>query len=421
VLYLYTILFYLVLPVVFVRLWWRGRKVAGYRERVKERLGYYDFELERCIWVHAVSMGESIAAIPLIKSLAAQYPNIPLLVTSMTPTGAERIKASFGNTVKQAYLPYDLPSAMKRFLKTMRPEIAIIMETEIWPNLIDQCARQQIPICLVNARLSEKSARGYARIPSIIRTSLAQLSLIAAHGEPDANRFIALGALPEHTYVTGNIKFDLELSQDLMAKTEALRTQLGTDRFIWIAASTHEGEEEIILNVHAAIRKVDPQALLILVPRHPDRFAAIAKLCEQQFITKRRSLNEACDKQTAVYLGDTMGEMMLLYGAADVAFVGGSLIPRGGHNLLEPGALRKPILIGQYLFNFKEISEKFFASQGAIKVMDEEGFKKELTALMSNRAKREEVGNNAFQVVESNRGALAKQMQLIKSFILDKS
>lgn len=415
--YLYSFLFYLALPFVYIRLFLRSRKVPGYRERIKERCGFYDFTLQQCIWVHAVSMGESIAAIPLIKSLLALYPHKTLLVTSMTPTGAERIKATFGESVKQAYLPYDLPFAMQRFVNAMHPEVAIIMETELWPNLIEQCYRHHIPVCLVNARLSEKSARGYGRARSLTKDMLSKLNLIAAHGEPDAKRFMQLGAAPEIVKVTGNIKFDLDIPADLQTKSAALRQALGQDRFIWIAASTHEGEEDIVLAIHQMIRAENPNALLILVPRHPDRFDDIAIMSQALFETKRRSLGEVCDVNTAVYLGDTMGELLLMYSVCDVAFVGGSLISRGGHNMLEPGALGKPILVGEHLFNFKEISDMFFAAGGAFKAKDKEALGSYLKELMHNVNARRDMGQKAFQVIEANRGALAKQLDLLKGYI----
>lgn len=414
--HLYTFLFYLALPFIYLRLLIRSRKVPGYRERLGERVGFYSYQLKECIWIHAVSMGETIAAIPFIKSLQAKYPSQTILVTNMTPTGAARVKATFGDSVKQAYLPYDLPGAMERFIKYMHPKIAIIMETELWPNLIHACYQHGIPVCVVNARLSEKSAHGYQRVHSLTREMLEKINLIATHGTPDAKRFIDLGASADKVVVTGNIKFDLEIPSELDAKSNALRAKLG-NRFIWIAASTHEGEEAIILNVHKKIREQCSDALLILVPRHPDRFDEIASLSAQQFKTVRRSKNETCDTSTAVYLGDTMGELLLMYSVADVAFVGGSLIPRGGHNLLEPGALRKPIIVGQHLFNFKEISELFFASGGAVKVLNEDEFTSQLQTLIANSNKREEMGKKALNVVVANRGALAKQLELVDKYL----
>lgn len=400
-----------------VRLWWKSWHQPGYWQRLGERFGYYPFQLEKCLWIHAVSVGETLAARPLIKALQLRYPEQPILVTTMTPTGAERVKIMFGDSVTHAYLPYDLPRAVHRFLNTLHPKVAIIMETELWPNLIAACRQKQIPVLLVNARLSEKSAALYHRIGHLTREMLGNMAAIAAHGQADAERFIQLGASKECLTVTGNIKFDVELPQDLPRQITALRERLGNDRFIWIAASTHEGEEEMVLAAHKKIHSIHPQALLILVPRHPHRFDAIAKLSAQSFVTVRRSLEQACSPETAVYMGDTMGEMLLMYGVSDVAFVGGSLIPRGGHNILEPGALGKPILSGTHLFNFAEISELFVNANALIKVTDTETLTLRLMHLMQDASDRKEMGKNALQVVADNRGALARQKQIIERFI----
>lgn len=412
--YLYSFLFYLALPYLFFRLWLRSLRQPDYRKRLAERLGYYPFKLDNCIWVHAVSMGETIAAVPLIKALQARYPSIPLLVTTMTPTGAAKVKAAFGDSVSHAYLPYDLPGAVNRFLTTMQPLIGVIMETELWPNLLAACRKKNIPVCLVNARLSEKSAQGYQRVAPLTRGMLQNLTVIAANGQPDANRFIALGAPKDRVTITGNMKFDLELPADLASKSDALRATLGKDRFIWIAASTHEGEETIILAAHQQLRAHNPQALLILVPRHPDRFDTITRLSEQTFVTARRSLQQDCKPETAVYMGDTMGELMLMYGAADVTFVGGSLIPRGGHNILEPGALEKPVLAGPHLFNFAEISELFFAAQALITVTDAEALAAQLVLLMQDPQERTRRGQRAHSVIDANKGALKRQLALVE-------
>ena len=347
----------------------------------------------------------------------ARYPHLPLLMTTMTPTGAVRVKTAFGDRVHHVYVPYDVPSAMQRFLTAMKPKLGIIMETELWPNLLHACHQKKIPVCLINARLSVKSAAGYARIASMTRVMLQQLDWIAAHGEADANRFIALGASTDRMLVTGNIKFDLELPPQLMEKSEALRTQLGASRFIWIAASTHEGEETIVLEAHQRIRVKNPEAILILVPRHPDRFDSIYQLCAQQFVTTRRSNARANQAEAAVYLGDTMGELLLMFGAADVAFIGGSLIPRGGHNMLEPGALGKPILTGPHLFNFAEISNMFVAAGALTKVSDSQSLADQVLMLMQHPEERARMGEHARQVVEANRGALAKQMALLTTYL----
>ena len=397
-----------------IRLLWRSRKLPAYRQRLLERFGFYPFKLKHCLWIHAVSVGESLAAIPLIKALIKDYPDLPVLVTTMTPTGAERINAALGDRIKHVYIPYDIPDAVSRFLNTMHPVIAIIMETELWPNLLAICHQKRIPICLMNARLSEKSAAGYQRISSLTHRMMNEITLIASHGENDAKRFIALSAPKENVVVTGNIKFDLELPHDLASKSLALRETLGKNRLIWIAASTHEGEEEIILLAHKKCYEKNKKALLLLVPRHPDRFDKVHHLCEQQgWVIKRRSKQETCDQNTSIYFGDTMGELLFMYSVSDIAFVGGSLIPRGGHNMLEPGALGKPILTGPHLFNFAEISELFFKAHALVKVTDADSLFKQLDFWMMNEAERHATGERAKAVVDANRGALAKQLTLI--------
>src|SRR3990167_1569441 len=312
--FLYSLLFYLALPFILLRLGWRSLRQPAYRSRLKERFGYYPFRLKKCFWIHAVSVGEVIAATPLIKTLKQRYPQIPLLITTMTPTGAMQVQKSLGEQVKHVYLPYDLPDAMKRFLQAMQPIIAIIMETELWPTLLAACHQQNIPVCLMNGRLSAKSARAYQRISSLTRSMLQPLALIASHASKDAARFIALGAQANRVIVTGSIKFDLALP-NLTQESAALRAMLG-NRPIWIAASTHKGEEEIIIAAHHQLRQIHPQALLILVPRHPQRFDAVFKLCQAHFSTIRRSQSQSCFAETGIYLGDTMGELLLLYSVA---------------------------------------------------------------------------------------------------------
>ena len=411
--YLYTFLFYLALPLVFLRLLWRSRRLPAYRNRLHERFGYYSINLDRCFWVHAVSVGETMAALPLIRELQKKYPDVPLVVTTMTPTGAARVKAALGDSVFHLYLPYDLPAAVNRFLRAVKPKIALIMETELWPNMFAACKQQGIPICLLNARLSEKSARGYRRVGSLTREMLSALQLIAANAALDAERFVALGALKERVIVTGNIKFDLDVPETLPDESLALRAALGEERFIWIAASTHEGEEEQILAVHQKLRVQNPQALLILVPRHPDRFDQVAKRCAREGVVLRRSDASALDEKTGIYLGDTMGELLLLYSVADVAFVGGSLVPRGGHNILEPAALGKAIVVGPHLFNFTDIRDMFDAAHALITVADENALFSELVRLMRDANDREAMGQRALRAVNANRGALTRQLNLV--------
>lgn len=412
--YLYSLLFYLALPYIFLKLLWRSRKTPEYRKGLLERLGFCPHMFNRCIWVHAVSVGESIAAIPLIKELKSKYPDIPLLVTNMTPTGAARIRAAMGNLVEQAYIPYDLPDAVERFLDRVNPLIAIIMETELWPNLLYACKKREVAVMLANARLSEKSAKKYHRVTSLTREMLTALTIIAAQSTADAERFINLGANKDKVKVVGNIKFDMEIPPNLSAKSATLRSQLGDDRLIWIAASTHEGEDEIVLAAHRLVIEKIKNALLILVPRHPQRFDDVFKMCEQQaFNTVRRSKNESCHSVTQIYLGDTMGELMLMYSVSDVAFVGGSLVPIGGHNMLEPAVLGKAIITGPNLFNFAEISDMLFKSEAMIEIQNANQLAEKVSEFFINKDYRDKFGNNAKKVVEANRGSLEKQMQLV--------
>lgn len=414
--YLYTALFYLAIPLVLIRLLWRSMRQPAYRQRLPERFGFYKKRLPRSIWIHAVSVGEVIAAIPLIQSLKQRYPDLTIVVTTMTPTGAERVQSNLGDKVVHLYLPYDLPDAIQRFLQAINPIIAVMMETELWPNLFAACREKKIPVCLMNARLSAASAQGYQRARSVVQTMLQGLHLIAANEVADAQRFIALGAAEEKIVVTGNIKFDLTLPRDLEVDSQQLRQYLGK-RFIWIAASTHAGEEEKILAVHQALLEVDPQALLIVVPRHPNRFDTVAKMCAAKFITARRSHCHSISMETAVYVGDTMGELMLLYSVADVVFVGGSLVPHGGHNMLEPAVLRKPILTGPHLRNFIDISKLFEAEQALLKVEDESGLTLQLKTLRESITARTALGQRAYDVVIANRGALERQIRLLNEVI----
>jgi 3-deoxy-D-manno-octulosonic-acid transferase len=418
--WLYSLLLYLITPYLLARLWWRARRLPAYRQRIAERFGYYPAyypspmkSIKKCIWVHAVSVGETVVAEPIIQALIARYPDFSIVVTTMTPTGAARVKQVLGDSVIHAYLPYDFPGAVKRFLQTMQPQWGVIIETELWPNLLMTCQQRAIPMCLLNARLSARSARGYQRISTLTAAMLRSFAVIAAQSPADAKRLIDLGALPDRVQVTGNLKFDIEVSADVMSEAVRLRQILGQQRFIWIAASTHAGEEEIILAAHQLLRVSCPSALLILVPRHPDRFDAVMKLSEQTFATVRRSQQTQCTEETAVYLADTMGELILLYGVADVAFVGGSLVARGGHNLLEPAALAKPLLSGPHVFNFSDISARLNANQALGYVTDAASLAAQLRVFCDDADRREQWGERAKQVVMDNRGALKKQLEIL--------
>ncbi|MCC6076410.1 lipid IV(A) 3-deoxy-D-manno-octulosonic acid transferase [Pseudomonas sp. GCM10022188] len=406
----YTLLFHLALPLIALRLYLRGRQAPAYRRRVAER---FSFSLPALkpggIWVHAVSVGESIAAAPLIKALLERHPELPVTVTCMTPTGSERIRALFGERVQHCYLPYDLPWAAARFLDRLRPKLAVIMETELWPNHIHQCARRGIPTVLANARLSEKSARGYARFAGLTRPMLAEMSWIAVQTEAEAERFRQLGARSERVSITGSIKFDLRIDPELPERARALRASWGAERRpVWIAASTHAGEDELILDAHRRLLAERPDGLLILVPRHPERFEAVHVLCQRQgFSTVRRSSALPVRAEDQVLLGDTMGELLFLYALADVAFVGGSLVPNGGHNLLEPAALGLPVLSGPHLFNFLEIAAQLRAAGALLEVANGEELAAQLPILLGAPDRRRLMGSSGLDVLQASQGALA--------------
>jgi 3-deoxy-D-manno-octulosonic-acid transferase len=416
--YLYSVLFYLALPFVFLRLLWRSRHSVEYRKNWPQRLGFAS-QLEKCIWIHAASVGETLAAIPLIKALKADYPHIPILVTNMTINGAARTKAAFGETVLRAYIPYDLPAFAERFLQRTKPVVAVILETELWPNLFYACHKNHIPIVVANARLSEKSAAGYQRVASLTREMFGFIHTLAVQTEVEAGRFVQLGLPRERVIVTGNIKFDIEVPENLVEKSVVLRRQLGQERLIWIAASTHNTEEEIILAAHKKILEKNPQALLILVPRHPERFDAVFNLIQKQnFTNVRRSSGDTCHAAIQIYLGDTMGELLLLYSVCDVAVIAGSFVPIGGHNMLEAAVLGKPVITGPQLFNFSEISRSLIAAKGMVVVQDSNELAVEVLRLFENKEYRQRMGNNAEEFVMANRGALAKQLQAVKAVLL---
>ena len=410
--WLYSALLYLIFPAILLILWYRGLKDPAYRRNVRQRFGHIpDAPEAGCIWVHAVSVGETLAAVPLIRRLMAQYPDRTMLVTTMTPTGAERVHAAFGDRVRHCYIPYDLPHMVNRFVSRVRPALLVIMETEVWPNVVHACASREIPVVLANARLSEGSARGYGRVKALVRPVFRQLTWIAAQAAPDERRFRELGVDPARMSVTGSIKYDVAIGRETRAMAEELRAELGGARPVWIAASTHEGEEEIILRAHAAIRHNHPDALLILVPRHPERFDTVARLVEESGLSlaRRSAFDSARDR--AVYLADTMGELLMLFGVADVAFVGGSLITRGGHNPLEPAAWSRPIVMGPHVFNFVSVCERLEKQGGLQYVQDEQELSGQIEALFSDEQRRALMGENARAVIAANRGAVERLVE----------
>ena len=414
----YSGLFYLILPWAFLRLLWRSRRNPAYRQRWAERLGYVPLRVQASIWVHAASVGETLAAIPLINALQTLYPQSPIVVTNMTITGAARTQAVFGASVHQLYVPYDVPGAVSRFLDRVQPRLLIVIETELWPNLFALTQARGIPIFLANARLSEKSAKGYARIKQLTQGLLQTITIAAVQTRIEAERFIALGLPADRAEVTGSIKFDISVPDEIKEKARALRATWPSHARVWIAASTHASEEEVMFVAHRELLKTYPDALLLLAPRHPERFAAVLALAiAQGFKVARRSLQEPVQADTQVYLCDTMGELVLLYAASDVAFVGGSLVDIGGHNMLEAAVLAKPLIMGPELFNFAEISQKLLQQKAMFKIHDAVELSRILLNLFQDDAWCLEVGQNALRVVEANRGALAKHLKLIQAML----
>lgn len=415
---LYNLLTYILL-LPYAGYWFvRGIINRTYWHKFPQRLGIDYPKLERCIWVHAVSVGEVVAAVPLIRALLARYPDRPLLVTTVTPTGAARVAAIFGDDVYHAYIPFEMPQAVDNFFASVNPELALVLETEIWPNLYRGCGVRDIPLVLVSARISPKSVRSYRRLLPLFRETLSHGIIIAAQTEADAERFLSLGAAPERTRVTGNIKFDIELPQDLAERGGDIRADLFGDRPVWVAASTHDGEEAIVLEAHQRLLERIPGLLLILVPRHPQRFAAVRDLVEKQGMeVVARTEAQQCKASTAVFLGDTMGELTLFYAASDVAFVGGSLVPIGGHNLLEPAALGLPLVSGPHVFNAQEIAAMFI-EKGACRIAgDAEQLTDVVEDMLTDYDKAKECGELGRRILEQNRGALQRLLAMIEPLL----
>ena len=411
--YLYSLLLYWLIPLALTRLAWRGLRNRGYWHRWAERFGFVPRLEGPLIWLHAVSVGEVRASAPLVKALATDYPGHTVLITTMTPTGSATARELFGAAVAHCYAPYDLPTAVWRFLNRIRPRLALIMETELWPNLFHQCHARGIPLILANVRMSEKSARGYRRVAGFTRATLANVSRVGAQTEADAGRMRTLGAA--QVEVTGSIKFEMDVPADLAARAAALRSRIG-ERPVWVAASTRAGEEEQVLGAFAPLREQFPDLLLVLVPRHPERFDSVAKLCRQRgFRVERRSEHQdGVAPGTAILLGDTMGELLLFHAAADVSYIGGSLVPLGGQNLLEAAAVGTPVVFGPHMFNFSEISRMARGRGAGRQVQDAAELASVVADYLGNPAARRAAGEAGQRMVAENRGALAKTLELAR-------
>ncbi|MEZ5522347.1 MAG: lipid IV(A) 3-deoxy-D-manno-octulosonic acid transferase [Dokdonella sp.] len=416
---LYTLTMYLLTPVILYRLAARGLRYRRYLSRWKERFGFFPAPgFENSSWVHAVSVGEVNAAVPLIEALMRRYPDAPMVVTTVTPTGSERVQKLFGDRVFHVYLPYDLPASVKRFLDRIRPRFAVIMETEIWPNLFITCRERAIPIVVTNARLSERSLRGYGPVRPLARRAIRCASFVAAQSPLDAERLRALGAAVSRLAVIGNLKFDMPVPASLADSGEQLRRGWGRRRPVWIAASTHEGEEMPVLKAHTAILQRYPDALLLIAPRHPERFRPVVGACRSLgFTTRTRSEDEVADERCQCFVVDTMGELLHFYAAADIAFVGGSLEPIGGHNLLEPAALGKPVIVGPHTFNTEEVAASLIEAEAVLRVENAEQLGAAVIRLLTREDQRHAMGRAAQAVLERERGAVERTLRIVEQVL----
>ncbi|HLW11356.1 MAG TPA: lipid IV(A) 3-deoxy-D-manno-octulosonic acid transferase [Casimicrobiaceae bacterium] len=404
----YTILWWIALPFLPLRLWWRGRHEPQYRSSIGERFGRYAGAASAVgndvLWIHAVSVGETRAVAPLVERLARERPRCTVLLTHMTATGRETGRALFGNRVVQAWLPYDVPFAVRRFLAHFHPRAGLLVETELWPNLTAAAARIGMPLLLVNARLSERSARGYSRIGALVRPLVRTLAGVAAQTPEDAERLRALGA--REIVVTGNLKFDVEIPSAMHDRGRTLRERLGVDRRVLLLASTRDGEEALLLDALARAT-LPAETLIVIVPRHPQRFDAVAALlAERDLAFARRSAASAVPAGVGIVLGDSMGEMFAYYTAADVAFVGGSLLPLGGQNLIEPIVAGVPTLVGPHTFNFAQASDAAVSAGAALRVQDADELFAVANGLLADAASRERMRSHAEAFVSAHRGAV---------------
>jgi 3-deoxy-D-manno-octulosonic-acid transferase len=411
---LYVLVAYLLLPVALLALFWRGLANRAYWQRLPERFGYGERLPPNTLWVHAVSVGEVQAAAPLVRALMKRYPERPVLITTVTPTGADRVRLLFGDRVMHRYAPYDLPGAVGRFFDRVQPDLAVIIETELWPTLYHTCGLRGVPLVLASARVSPRSVGRYRRLTALFREALSHGIVIGAQSEADAERFRSIGAHPARTHVTGNIKFDFVPPDGLLEAGRTFREAHFPNRPVWTAGSTHAGEEELVLEAHRRVLADHPDAVLLLVPRHPERFEAVAQLVQKNgFGCARRRERRSLEPGESVFLGDTLGELMTFYAASDVAFLGGSLVPIGGHNLLEPASLGLPILTGMHNFNAQDVADLFVEAGAAELVADADELGAAVGALLGDAARRERMGGRARQALESNRGALDQLLALV--------
>ena len=418
---IYSVIFYLVLPVIMIRLLVRSLKVPAYRKRIGERFALQpmpeEFDKSKLtLWIHAVSVGETAASGPLVKELQRLYPDAQIVMTTMTPTGSDRVRMLFGGSVMHAYIPYDLPGACNRFLDKYRPSLLILMETELWPNLVNSCHRRGVKLLLANGRLSEKSAASYGRFATFTRSVVEKIDSIAAQAAPDAQRFIDLGANAEQVEVTGSLKFLVDVDEkERQAYFCAIEN---TARSVLVAASTREGEEEKVLAAFKKCLTENPSLLLVLIPRHPERFAKVGKLSEDEgFTTVRRSDGGVVEPNIQVVIGNSMGEMLDYYSVATIAFVGGSLVDTGCQNILEPAAMGIPVLVGPSQYNFATICKQLEHAGGLKTVQNEMELAQSVSTLIADEQARQEMGERGEQLVRENQNALPALMKLVVPLI----
>ncbi|MGO9802580.1 MAG: lipid IV(A) 3-deoxy-D-manno-octulosonic acid transferase [Steroidobacteraceae bacterium] len=418
--FLYLLAVYLTAPIISAVLLWRGIRDRSYWHNFSERFGLGPRVAPHGVWLHAVSVGEVQACAPLVVALSRRHPQLPLTVTTFTPTGAARARALIGHLATVRYVPYDLPGAVRRFLKRVEPQLAVIFETELWPNLYRECGRRRVPLVLASARISQRSLGRYRRLGALFTDAVSTAAIVAAQAQGDAERFRVLGAAPARTHVTGNLKFDFELPEGLEERGRRLRAAYAPGRAMWVAGSTHEGEEAAVLAAQRQVRAAHADALVAIAPRHPARFAAVAEQLGKAGVAfVRRSDGEGARGAAAaeVLLLDSLGELLEFYAAGDVAFVGGSLVPVGGHNLLEPAALGLPVLTGPNNFNGPEVAQLLISRGAAQVVHNPQQLGAAVSSLLADDAERERIGALGRDSVAASRGALARLLELIEPLL----
>ncbi|MFI3218408.1 MAG: lipid IV(A) 3-deoxy-D-manno-octulosonic acid transferase [Methylococcales bacterium] len=413
---LYSAVFYLIIPFVLLRLYWRGFKTPHHRLRWNERFALYSEQYPQgVIWFHAVSVGEVEALFPLVTQMKTLHSDSPILITTMTPTGSARVKAVLGDTVTHVYVPYDLPDAINRFMTHFKPKLAVMIETEIWPNLFAHCGKNNIPLYIVNARIAAKSVSNYQKLSALIHPALAHVLLIATQTQADAERFIAIGGIKDKVKNLGNIKFDVEIAPETIAQGLRLKTDLFNERFVWLIASTHKDEEAIFLELYDTLKSHIPELLLVIVPRHQQRFTDVKKLCEARNPTVIRSNNAPVTAKTDIYVVDSIGELKMFYAAADIAFVGGSMVAAGGHNILEAAAVGVPVLFGAFMTNFQDIADGVLKQQAAIQCQTKEDVVQAVLSLYQQPIYRAELIANGKTFIRDNQGTVIRICQLFET------